>query len=131
MKANESKPLMTCRNVLDDIKSGSACVARDESGGFLLIAQAVSGMEVARAWVRLLYGTWEPALRCGDQRNGSCAHWLPERDVQVAETIRARVAMRNVRVGSSDSSDEGPVMGLERSGRAIPARLTVNHEMVG
>jgi len=117
MKANESKPLMTCRNELDDIKTGSVIATRDEPGGSLLIGQVVSGMKAARAWVRLLHGTWEPALRYRGQRNGSDAHWSRKRDVQVAETTRIRVAKRNVRGGPSGSSDEGPVMGLERSGR--------------
>jgi hypothetical protein len=35
------------------------------------------------------------------------------------------------RGGPSGSSDEGPVIGLERSGRAIQAKLTVNHEVCG
>lgn len=33
---------------------------RDEPGGCLSIGQAVSGMEVARAWSGLLRGTCEP-----------------------------------------------------------------------
>jgi hypothetical protein len=131
MKANESKPLMTCRNELDDIKTGSVIATRDEPGGSLLIGQVVSGMKAARAWVRLLHGTWEPALRYRGQRNGSDAHWSRKRDVQVAETTRIRVAKRNVRGGPSGSSDEGPVMGLERSGRTVQARSLVNHEVVG
>jgi hypothetical protein len=32
----------------------------DESGGFLLAGQVVSGAEVARARFRLRCGTWEP-----------------------------------------------------------------------
>lgn len=37
------------------------CAAlREESGGYLLTAQVVSGMEVARAWSGLLRGTREP-----------------------------------------------------------------------
>jgi hypothetical protein len=123
MKANESKPLMKCRNALDDIKTEFCLSARDEPGRSLLMGQAVSGMKAARAWVRLLHGTWEPALRYGDQRNGPCAYWSRERDVQVVETMRARVALRNVRGGPSGSSDEGPVMGLERSGRAVQAEI--------
>ncbi len=35
-------------------------LSRDESGDNLLIAQAVSGIEAARAWLRLWCGTWEP-----------------------------------------------------------------------
>src|ERR1700733_6557421 len=130
-KANESKPQMKCRNALDDIKTEFYLLTRDEPGRCLLMGQAVSGMNAARAWVGLLHGTWEPALRYGDQRNGLRVYWSRERDVQVAETTRARVALRNVRGGPSGSSDEGPVMGLERSGRAVQARLLVNHEVVG
>ena len=62
MKANVSEPWMTCRNGIDDIKSGSAFLARDEPGEGLLIGQAVSGIYAARAWVRLLHGTWEPVV---------------------------------------------------------------------
>ena len=58
---------MTCRNLLDDIKSGSVTLARDEPGGCLFIGQVVSGMYAARAWVRLLHGTWEPVVLRDDQ----------------------------------------------------------------
>ncbi len=33
---------------------------REQPGGNLLTAQAVSGIQVARAWLGLCYGTWEP-----------------------------------------------------------------------
>jgi hypothetical protein len=122
---------MTCRNFLDDIKTGLGILARDELGGCLFIAQVVSGMEVARAWVRLLRGTWEPVLRRCGQRNGHGAHWSRERGIQMAESMRVRVARRGFRGGPSGSSDEGPVMGLERSGRIILAWLGVNRECVG
>jgi hypothetical protein len=36
---------------------------RDELGGRLLTARAVSGLKVARARFRLWCGTWEPASR--------------------------------------------------------------------
>ena len=42
-----------------------------------------------------------------------------------------RVPVVGHRGGSSGSSGEGLVMGLERSGRAIQARLTVNHDCCG
>ena len=42
-------------------KPGCAHMARDESGGDLLTAQVVPGMEVARAWLRLWCGTWGSA----------------------------------------------------------------------
>lgn len=126
-----SESLMTCRNSFRRHQNRVDILARDEPGGCLFIAQVVSGMEVARAWVRLLRGTWEPVLRRRGQRNGHGAHWPRKRDAQVDETMRARVARRSFRDGPSGSSDEGPVMGLEGSGRIILAWLTVNHECVG
>jgi hypothetical protein len=41
-------------------KPGCAHMARDESGGDLLTAQVVPGMEAARAWPGRWHGTWEP-----------------------------------------------------------------------
>ena len=43
-----------------DIETGSGSLARDEPGGYLSTAQVVSGMEAARARLRLWCGTWEP-----------------------------------------------------------------------
>jgi hypothetical protein len=130
-KANESKPQVSCRKALDDIKTESYPWTRDKPGRCLFMGQAVSGMYAARAWVRLLHGTWEPALRYWDQRSGCGAHWSRERDVQVAGSTRAGVALRSVRGGPSGSSAEGSVMGLERSGRAVQVRLSVNREVGG
>ncbi len=62
-KASASDPLMTCRKLLDDSRTGFASLAREESGGCLLIGQALSGMKVARAWSGLRCGTWEPVVR--------------------------------------------------------------------
>jgi hypothetical protein len=58
-KANASEPLMTCRKLLDDIKTEAEAVSRDERGGSLLTARAVSGMKVARAQSGLHNGTGE------------------------------------------------------------------------
>lgn len=85
-KANASEPLMTCRKRIDDIETGVELLPRDEPGGDLPTAQAVSGMEVARAWLRLRCGTWEPVAprpRPGDR--------LREGDLRAAETARGRV----------------------------------------
>ncbi len=130
MKANESKPQMTCRNALDDIKTELGFLARDESGGSLLTGQVVSGMYAARAWVRLLYRTWEPVVSW----NG----WPVVADLRPVVPGRApsgrshegRAPVAGHRVGPTDSSDEGPVMGLERSGRAIQAGLLGNRDVV-
>jgi hypothetical protein len=51
---------MTCRKTSDDIETGAWSGPREEPGGNLLTAQAVSGMKAARAWSRLRCGTWEP-----------------------------------------------------------------------
>ena len=59
-KASASEPLMTCRKTIGGIETGDALRPRDEPGGCLPIGQAVSGIEVARAWSGLLCGTCEP-----------------------------------------------------------------------
>jgi group II intron reverse transcriptase/maturase len=59
-KANH---LMTGRKRSGDIKSGVESLPRDESGGNLPTAQAVSGLKMARARFRLWHGTCEPASR--------------------------------------------------------------------
>jgi hypothetical protein len=96
-KANESDPLMTCRKEQDDIKTGLGRLARDQPGGCLSIGQVVSGMKVARARLRRLCGTWEPALRYRDWpvAQAVACSWSRERDVQAAESVRARVASRS------------------------------------
>jgi hypothetical protein len=131
MKANESKPQMKCRNSLDDIRNGSCIWACDEPGECLLIGQVVSGMHAARAWVRLLYGTWEPVVS-RDSRPVVCDLRLIGHGRTPSGRNREdkRTDARH-RGGPSGSSDEGPVMGLERSGRAVQTRLLGNHVVVG
>jgi hypothetical protein len=51
---------MKCRKVSDGAKTEVCFYPRDEPGGDLFTAQAVPGIEVARAWLRLCCGTWEP-----------------------------------------------------------------------
>lgn len=92
-KANASEPLMTCRKRSDDIKTEEESLPREEPGGNLLTAQVVSGMKVARAWLRLLGGTWEPAASIPWPR------WLGlsgarEGDPQAAGTVRGSVPKR-------------------------------------
>jgi hypothetical protein len=95
-KASASEPLMKRRNKLGDIKTRESFRLWDESGGCLLIGQAVSGVEVARAWSGLLCGTCEPVPRWGGwpvERLWPAAGCL-ERELRAAETARGRVAMR-------------------------------------
>ena len=131
MKANESKPQMKCRKALDDIKSGECSFARDEPGGSLFIGQVVSGMHAARAWVRLLYGTWEPVVS-RDGRPVVCdLRLIGHGRIPSGRNREDKRTDARHRGGPSGSSDEGPVMGLERSGRAVQTRLSVNHEVCG
>ena len=96
-KANVSEPLMTRRNGKDDIETEAEDLSRDEPGGYLPTAQAVSGMKVARAWLGLRCGTWEPALRYRGRSvvQVLACDWSQERDVQAAESVRARVVSRS------------------------------------
>jgi hypothetical protein len=131
MKANVSKPWITCRNGVDDIKSGSVLLTRDEPGGCLFIDQVVSGMNAARAWVRLLHGTWEPVVP-RDGRPVVCDLRLTGYGrIPSGRNREDKSTDAGHRGGPSGSSVEGPVMGLERSGRAVQARLLGNHVVVG
>ena len=131
MKANVSKPWMTCRKLLDDIKSGSVTLARDEPGGCLFIDQVVSGIYAARAWVGLLHGTWEPVVLRDDQLVASGLRLAVSGKVSSGRNREGRILVAGHRGGPARSSVEGPVMGLERRGRAVQARLLVNHEVCG
>jgi hypothetical protein len=95
-EGNVSEPLMKHRKRLDDIEAGGLQSLRDEPGGCLLIGQAVSGVEAARARLGLWCGTWEPvvvrarlASGAGRTCGGSGAG-----DLQAAETARGRVPGR-------------------------------------
>jgi hypothetical protein len=131
MKANESEPQVKCRKAVDDIKTGGLLLSRDKSGGCLFIGQTVSGMYAARAWVRLLYGTWEPVVLRDDQLVAFGLRLAVSGKVSSGRSREGRIPVVGHRDGPSRSSDEGPVMGLERRGRAIQMRLSVNHEVCG
>jgi len=130
MKASESEPPMTRRNVSDGIETRHGALAWDEPGGDLFTAQAVPGVQVARARVRLLCGTWEPVV---SRETGSWSEDLrpplPGKAPSDRDRERRDPDARH-RDGSPGSSDEGPVIGLERSGRAIQVRMAVNHNSV-
>jgi len=131
MKASASEPRMKCRNTEDDIETRHSLHAWDEPGGHLSTAQAVSGIYAAPARVRLLHGTWEPVV---SREPGS---WSQDLRPAIPGKAPSRSAGKERdpdarhRGGPSGSSDEGPVIGPERSGRAIRAQVPVNHEAVG
>ena len=94
-KASESEPLMTCRKRIDDIKTEGESFLRDEPGGNLPTAQAVSGIKAARAQLRLWCGTCEPVAP-----SPTAVHWTTtvprprEGGPQAAGTARGRVPRR-------------------------------------
>ncbi len=52
---------MTCRKQNDDIKTEALSYLGTSLGEDLLTAQAVSGIQVARSWLRLWCKTWGSA----------------------------------------------------------------------
>ena len=131
MKANASKPPLTCRNVSDGVKTRSGgvdlggawgapayCPGGVRHGGGASAGQApVWNMGTCRlAGERLM----APGLQSPLPGTAPSARNREERSPEARH-----------RDGPPGSSDEGPVIGLERSGRAIQAKLTVNHAACG
>ena len=85
---------MTCRKRIDDIKTEESRYLGKQPGGDLLTAQAVSGIKVARAWLRLWCGTWEPVVPNVTVGLGERPARPSTGEPQVAETARGRVPMR-------------------------------------
>jgi hypothetical protein len=121
---------MTCRNPLDDIKTGLVACARDEPGGSLRIGQVVSGMKVARAWVGLLRGRREPVVSRDGQLVAYGLRLAGYGRIPSGRSREDKSTDARRRGGPSGSSVEGPVMGLERSGRVIQAWLLGNRDAV-
>ena len=95
---------MKCRNHLsDDVKTGASLLLRDKAGGNLCTARSASGIEAARTRSGLLCGTWEPVVPMRRET----------RKRQNRERLSTDAAHRG---GVVSSSEEGPVMGLERRG---------------
>ena len=81
---------------MDDIETRPERTAWDEPGGSLPTGQAVSGMEVARAWSGLRCGTCEPVVPRPHTASGAvlARGRARKREPQAAESARGRVAMR-------------------------------------
>jgi len=98
-KANESKPLKTCRECLLMTSEPRLELRLGRSlGGDLLTAQAASGIKVVRAWFRLLHGTREPGasiLGSAARKRGA----VREGELQAEETARGRVPQRGTGAG--------------------------------
>jgi hypothetical protein len=93
-KANVSEPPMTCRKRRDDIKTEESRYLGNSLGETLPTAQVVSGIKVARAWLRLWCGTWEPVASRAAVSLGERPVRSSKGDPQAAETVRGRVPMR-------------------------------------
>ena len=116
-----------------DAETGDALESRDESGGSLLTAQMASGVEVARAWLRLLHGTWEPVAPTGRSGQWRCSGLRPVAHGRSPSSGNCEGLSTGAghRGGPSRSSAEGPVMGPERRGRVVRAGSAVNRLRVG
>jgi hypothetical protein len=91
----------------------------DEPGRYLFTAPAASGVKRARARSRLLHGTGEPVVLeslCWQARGGGRPSSGRNRKRQSTGPGHGG--------GPSRSSDEAPVMGVERRGRAIRGSVT-------
>jgi hypothetical protein len=93
-KANASEPLMTCRNRMNGIETEGNRYLGMSLEESLLTVQAVSGIEVARAWFRLWHGTWEPVASNATVGLGERPARPSKGEPQAAETARGRVPTR-------------------------------------
>jgi hypothetical protein len=118
-KASGSEPLLTCRNAMSGIKTEVYGSSRDEPGGYLLTAQVVPGMEVARARSRLRCGTWEPVAPIVP-----VVHWVVVRCATVSPACLTRWARCGPRPSCRPVSCITPTCwdGVGRPGTAPLAR---------
>jgi len=107
---------MTCRKHKDDVKTGVESLPRDQRGGHPLTARVASGMKVARVRSRLERGTWEPVASMLRETLKWKTHEGPSTDA-------------GHRGGWARSSEEVPVMGMERRGPITQCRRGVNPVM--
>src|SRR5437867_12452674 len=89
-----SEPLMTCRKRIDGIETEENRYLGKQPEGNLPTAQVVSGMEVARAWLRLWCKTWEPVASKAAVGLGERPARPSKGEPQAAETARGRVPTR-------------------------------------
>jgi len=112
-EASESEPLMTCRNPLDDVKTGGATFSRDQLGG---------GPEACPFGIRHISGAkpdqalvWN-VRTCRSDAKG---------DVQ-AENRKGQSTDAGHRGGAARSRVEGAVMASDRRGCVVQPRPRAN-----
>ena len=115
-KANASEPPMKCRKRRNDVKTGEESLPRDQRWGDPLTASVASGIEVARVRSWLEHGTWEPVASMLREK----PKWKPHEGQSTDAGHRG---------GLARSSDEVPVMGMERRGQITQFRRGVNPAM--
>lgn len=114
-KANVSEPPMKCRKRMNDVKTGEESLPRDQRWRDPLTASVASGIKVARARSWLGQGTWEPVASMLREK----LKW---------KTHESQSTDAGHRGGATRSSDEGPVMGLERRGCVVQLWTEVNRQ---
>ena len=126
-------PLMRRRKRIGDIETGVESLPRDESGGCLLIGQAVSGVKVARAWSGLSCGTGEPVAPRPRAASGASMglRSLVEARTPSSGNCEGESSDAGHRGGPSRISGDGPVIGPERRGRVVLVSLAANRGNVG
>ena len=107
---------MTCRKHKDDVKTGVESLPRDQRWGDPLTASVASGMKVARVRSWLEHGTWEPVASMPRET----PKWKPHEGQSTDAGHRG---------GWARSSEEVPVMGMERRGPITQFRRRVNPAM--
>jgi hypothetical protein len=118
-KASVSEPLLTCRNIVDDIETGETVSSRDELGGCPCSwpggVRHVGGVSLVCGCCtergKACHDTAAPVV--GGERERP-EGWKPEG----LSTVAWRAG------GPARSSGEAPVMGVERRGRLIDELLT-------
>jgi hypothetical protein len=85
---------MTCRKRIDGIKTEASRYLGISLGENLPTAQMVPGIKVARVWLRLWCGTWEPVAPKATVGLGYRPARPSKGGPQAAETVRGRVPTR-------------------------------------
>jgi hypothetical protein len=107
---------MKCRKRRNDVKTGEESLPRDQRWGDPLTASVTSGIKVARVRSWLEHGTWEPVASMLREK----PKWKPHEGLSTDAGHRG---------GLARSSDEVPVMGMERRGQITQFRRGVNPAM--
>jgi hypothetical protein len=93
-KANASEPLVKCRNRMNGIETEGNRYLGMSLEESLLTVQAVSGIEVARAWVQALARNVAPVASNATVGLGERPARPSKGEPQAAETARGRVPTR-------------------------------------